>query len=137
MEVLRLGVESKVQLPAYATATATQDPSHGCDLHHSSWQCWILNPLSEARDQTCNLRIGSSSDLFPLRHDRNSSMLLFEVILLGTLCGSCTWMCVTQFRGILSFYVFKYVLCPFLSLLCLGSLYNANVTMLDIAPEIS
>ena len=23
-----------------------------CDLHHSSWQCWILNPLSEARDQT-------------------------------------------------------------------------------------
>ena len=22
-------------------------------LHHSSWQCQILNPLSEARDQTC------------------------------------------------------------------------------------
>ena len=22
------------------------------DLHHSSYQCWILNPLSEARDQT-------------------------------------------------------------------------------------
>ena len=22
------------------------------DLHHSSWQCWILNPRSEARDQT-------------------------------------------------------------------------------------
>ena len=21
-----------------------------CDLHHSSWQRWILNPLSEARD---------------------------------------------------------------------------------------
>ena len=21
-----------------------------CDLHHSSWQCWILNPLSQARD---------------------------------------------------------------------------------------
>ena len=22
------------------------------DLHHSSWQCWIPNPLSEARDRT-------------------------------------------------------------------------------------
>ena len=26
------------------------DPSHICGLHHSSWQCWILNLLSEARD---------------------------------------------------------------------------------------
>ena len=26
------------------------------NLHHSSQQCWILNPLSEARDQTCNLQ---------------------------------------------------------------------------------
>ena len=24
-------------------------------LRHSSWQCWILNPLSPARDQTCIL----------------------------------------------------------------------------------
>ena len=23
-----------------------------CDLHHSSWQCWVLNLLSEARDWT-------------------------------------------------------------------------------------
>ena len=26
------------------------DLSHVCDLHHSSWQRQILNPLSEARD---------------------------------------------------------------------------------------
>ena len=26
-----------------------------CNLHHSSRKCWILNPLSEARDQTCVL----------------------------------------------------------------------------------
>ena len=32
-----------------------QDLSHICDLHHSSWQCQILNPLSKARDQTCIL----------------------------------------------------------------------------------
>ena len=39
----------------YATATATGDPSHVCELHHSSWQRWILNPLSEARDWTHSL----------------------------------------------------------------------------------
>ena len=26
-----------------------------CSLPHSSWQCWILNPWSEARDRTCVL----------------------------------------------------------------------------------
>ena len=52
MEVPRLGVESELQLPAYDTATAMRDPSHVFDLHHSSWQRRILNPLSEARDQT-------------------------------------------------------------------------------------
>jgi len=40
---------------AYTTATAILDPSCICDLHHSSRQRWILNPLSEARDQTCIL----------------------------------------------------------------------------------
>ena len=38
-------------LPAYATATATQDLSRVFDLHHSSWQRRILNPLSQARDR--------------------------------------------------------------------------------------
>ena len=38
---------------AYATATAMPDPSHVCNLHHSSRQCRILNPLSEARDRNC------------------------------------------------------------------------------------
>ena len=39
---------------AYTTAiaTATQDPSHVCDLSHSSWQCQIPDPLSKAMDQT-------------------------------------------------------------------------------------
>ena len=35
-----------------ATATAVQDLSHICNPHHRSQQCWILNSLSEARDQT-------------------------------------------------------------------------------------
>ena len=33
-------------------AAAMQDPSHICNLHHSLWQCWILNPLTEAGDRT-------------------------------------------------------------------------------------
>ena len=54
MEVPRLGVQSEIQLLSTATATATtmQDLSHICALHHSSQQCQILNPPSEARDQT-------------------------------------------------------------------------------------
>ena len=32
-----------------------RDLSHVCDLHHSSSQRRIPNPLSKARDQTCNL----------------------------------------------------------------------------------
>ena len=58
-EVPRLGVYSELQLLAYTTATAMQDPSHVCDLHHSSWQHWILNPLREARDWTPNLMVPS------------------------------------------------------------------------------
>ena len=30
-----------------------QDLSCVCDLYHSSRQCWILNPLIEARGQSC------------------------------------------------------------------------------------
>ena len=40
----------RAQLLAYTTATATQDLSHVYDLHGSSPQCRMLNPLSEARD---------------------------------------------------------------------------------------
>ena len=43
MKFPRLGVKSELQLLAYLTATATQDPSQ------------LLNPLSDARDQTCIL----------------------------------------------------------------------------------
>ena len=52
MEIPRLGIKSELQLPTYATATARQDPSLVCNLHHSSRQRWTLNPLNEARDRT-------------------------------------------------------------------------------------
>ena len=46
----KLGVKLELQQPAYATAM--WDPSHTCNLCHRLRQCWILNPLSKARDQT-------------------------------------------------------------------------------------
>ena len=55
MEVPRLGVKSKQQLWAYTTATANTRSNGVYNLHHSSGQCWILNPLREARDQACIL----------------------------------------------------------------------------------
>jgi len=59
MEVPKLGVELELQMLGYTTATATATampyPSHICKLHHRSWQCWMLNPLSKVRDQTCIL----------------------------------------------------------------------------------
>jgi len=76
MEVPRLGVESELQLPAYATAIATQDPSRVFDLCHSSQQRQILNPLSEARDRTCVL-MDTSRVCEPPSHDRNSYCLFF------------------------------------------------------------
>ena len=59
MELPRLAVESKLQLLAYTLAPAMQDPSCIRDLHRSSWQLRILNPLSKARDQTLVLVVTS------------------------------------------------------------------------------
>ena len=52
MEVPRLGVKLELQLLAYTIATAMQNLSHICDLHHSLQQHQILNPLSEAKIET-------------------------------------------------------------------------------------
>ena len=35
----RLGIQSELQLQVYTTATATQDPSHICNLYRSFQQC--------------------------------------------------------------------------------------------------
>ena len=46
MEVPSPGADLELQVPAYATAIATPDPSCVFDLHHRSQECQILNPLS-------------------------------------------------------------------------------------------
>ena len=53
MEVPRIGVKLGLQLPAYATATASWDLSPTCDLCQSSRKRQILNSLSKARNRTC------------------------------------------------------------------------------------
>ena len=59
MEVPRLGIKLELQLMAYTTATATRDLNCIGDVHHSSWQHQILNPLSGAKDGTHNLTVPS------------------------------------------------------------------------------
>ena len=57
MEVPRLGVQLEQWLLSYTRATATRDWNRIFNLHQSSWQCQILNPLSEAKDWTLNLMV--------------------------------------------------------------------------------
>jgi len=80
MEVLRLGITLELQLPVYATATATQDLSHICKLHYSLRQRWILDPLSKNRDQI-HVLMDNSYVLHPLSHNRNSFFFLNVVFI--------------------------------------------------------
>ena len=71
MEVPGLGVTLKLQLLAYAAATAMLDPSHICNLCHSLWQRWILDPqerpgMEAASSQTLGWVLHSFS------HNENS-----------------------------------------------------------------
>ena len=59
---------------AASHSTATPDLSCIYDLHHSSQQCQILNPLSEARDQTWVL-MDTSQILNPLCHSGDSQLV--------------------------------------------------------------
>ena len=103
MEVPRLEVEweQDLQLLVYTTATAIPDPSHVCslshicELHHSLRQCWILDPLSEAKDRT-HILINISHILNLLSQNGKSwvfllLLLLFLFFFLGTTMPSIIW----------------------------------------------
>ena len=76
LEVPRQRVKTELHLPAYTTATTTQDPSCVCDLPHSSQQREILNPLSEARDRT-GIFMDTSQVRNLLSHNGNSNLRIF------------------------------------------------------------
>ena len=57
IDIPRLGVELELQLPTMATPTAMWVQSLLCDLHHSSWQPQIPDPLSKGRMESESLWI--------------------------------------------------------------------------------
>ena len=69
MEVPRLGVKLELQLLAHATTRATRYPNHIFDLHCSSWQHWILHPLSQGSNLHPH---GYQLGLILLSHKENS-----------------------------------------------------------------
>ena len=70
----------ELQLPAYATATATatQDLKLICNLHHSSQQCRILYPLSQVQNRT-HILMDASQVHNPLSHYTNSPQKFFNM----------------------------------------------------------
>ena len=89
MEVPRLGVKLELQLPAYTTATARLELRYICDLHCSSWQCWILNPLNNARDWTPILTDTALSRVLNLlSHNRNSYNYFYKNCTRRGICRS-------------------------------------------------
>ena len=75
IQISRLGVDSELPLPAYATATAMRDRNQIYKLHHSSGQQGILNPLIEARGRT-HIFMENSRDHNPLSNNGNSNVIL-------------------------------------------------------------
>ena len=92
----KLGVELELQLLAYSTATAMRDLSRVWNLDHSSQQRQILNPLSEARDQT-HILMHASWVGNPLSHNRNFSKVIFKGLSLLCVC-----VCVYVYNGVYS-----------------------------------
>ena len=72
VEVPRLQVESELLLEPMPQP----DASCICDLYRSLQQCQILNPLSEARDGTCNFT-GLYQVLDPLNHNGDFKREIF------------------------------------------------------------
>ena len=77
MEASRPGEELELQLLVYTTATAMSDPSCICYPRYSFWQCWISNPLSEARGETSFSHI-LCQVLNPLSHNGNSNQVGYD-----------------------------------------------------------
>ena len=76
----------------YTTARATWDLSSICDLHHSLWQCQILNTLSEARVRT-HILMDTSRVFNLLSHNGNSKSSVFLVESAEKGKGLTCWKC--------------------------------------------
>ena len=93
---------------AYTTAIATQDPNHICDLHHSSQQGQIPNPLSRARNWT-HILMNTSQIRFSTAPQREFPECVFLKMCFCKMCCCCC--CVHIF------WIFIHVMaCPFMIL---------------------
>ena len=119
MEGFRPGVELELQLPAYGTTTAIPGLSQVCKPHHSSWQCQILNPLSEARVRTHILMdtsqvhnscttMGTLAVGFLIHAPQQDLLILIIFICLSLLC---MWHFSTLTRFPVSEIIFYYLCC--------------------------
>ena len=66
------------------------DLSRVFNLHRWLRQCWILHPLSEARDWSCNL-MGSQSDSLLLHHNRTLIREIKSKLQWGTTSHHSEW----------------------------------------------
>ena len=111
-EVPWLGVTLELQLLAIATVTAKWDPSHICDLNHSSWQQQILKSLNKARDWLCILM--DTSWALPLSHNGNfmhfffnCSFICFALCSISTLIVIvCMFVCMCVWHVHTYFYIY-------------------------------
>ena len=82
MEIPRLEVKSRAAAACLRHSHSNSNPGSesclACDLHHSSQQCRILNPLSEARDQI-HILMDTSWFPNPPSHSRHSSFSFLSI----------------------------------------------------------
>ena len=113
--VPRLGVQSELQLPAYTTATATPDLGRVFNLHHSSRQSRILNPLSQTRDRTRNLMVPSR---IRFRCATTGTLISFHSAEPQALSQVGAGVMMLIFSDVRDFSQLKLELCPPLPLFC-------------------
>ena len=74
--------------------SATPDLNHVCDPHHHLWRCWILNPLSKARDWSASswrlcwvlnlARMNAWNQLVAEEGDSFTVMIYYELIIFNS-----------------------------------------------------
>ena len=84
MEVPRLGVNRSYSCQPIPQSQQRQvwavSAAYTCNLRHSSWQRWVLIPLTKGRDRTCIL-MDASQILNQLSHNRDSCIYFFALFL--------------------------------------------------------
>ena len=103
-----------------------QDMSHVCKLHYKSWQCWTLNSLRKARDQT-HIFVDPIQVHYPLSHDGNS--LVSIVFISPGLQPSADWYHLWHHKYFLPGYLKISLLFPLLFSWILEEMHGQLVSM--------